>query len=99
MKVECRPSEKSTNKRRKQANTFQALHEQSKEEPDLNSLRQNIKEMLTSNFHQVVGLKNTQQKDWVTAETWCRIHLRKEKLAINNSRTRATKVQEYQTKG
>ena len=32
--------------------------------------------------------------DWITAETWRRIQLRKEKKsAINNSRTRATKAQ------
>jgi len=63
------------------------------EETDLNSLWQNIKEILTSNCQEVVGLK-TQQKDWITTETWGRIQLRKEKKsAINNSRTRATKAQ------
>jgi len=34
------------------------------EEPDLNSLWQNIKEILTSNCQEVVGLKKTQQKEW-----------------------------------
>ena len=73
------------------ANKFQVLQKQyEEEEPDLNSLWQNIKEILTSNCQEVVGPKKRQQKDWITAETWGRIQLRKEKKsATNNSRTRA----------
>jgi len=84
------------------ANICQVLQEQyEEEEPDLNSLWQNIKKILTSNCQEVIDLKKTQQKDWITEETWRRIPLRKEKKsAINNSRIRATKAQaqEDQTK-
>ena len=46
------------------ANKFQELQEQYEEkEPVLNSLWQNIKEILTSNCQDVVGLKKMQQKD------------------------------------
>ena len=42
-------------------------------------------------------LKKRQQKDWITAETWRRIQLRKEKKsAINNSLKPATKTQAQQ---
>ena len=61
------------------ANQFQVLQEQYEEEPDLNSRWQNIKKILTLNCQEVVGLKKTQQKDWITTESWRRIQLRKEK--------------------
>ena len=84
------------------SNTFQVLQKHYEEELDLNSLWQNMKEILTSNSQEVVGfLRKRQQQDWITAETWRRIQLRKEKpSAINNSRTRATKprAQEDHTK-
>ena len=45
------------------ANKFQVLQKQyEEEEPDLNSLWQNIKEILTSNCQEVVGLKKMQPK-------------------------------------
>jgi len=48
------------------ANKFQVLQKQYEEEPYMKSLRQNIKEIMTSNCQEVVGLKNS---DWITAET------------------------------
>jgi len=66
------------------ANTLHELLEQDEAEPDLNSLWQNSKEILTSNYQDVVSRKKTQQKDWIAA--------------INKIRTRATKAQVDHTK-
>ena len=80
------------------ANKSQVLQERHEEEPDLNSQWQNAKQTLTSTCQEVVDLKKQHQKDWVTAETWRRIQVRKEKKsAVNNSQTRAAKAKEVHT--
>ncbi|VDP34831.1 unnamed protein product [Schistosoma margrebowiei] len=53
-----------------------------------------IKEALTSTCQEVLGLKKYHHKEWISTETLDKIKERKnKKAAINNSRTRAEKVQ------
>ncbi|VDP60953.1 unnamed protein product [Schistosoma curassoni] len=53
-----------------------------------------IKEALTSKYQEVLGLKKHRHTEWISTETLDRIKERKnKKTAINNSRTRAEKVQ------
>ncbi|VDO85218.1 unnamed protein product [Schistosoma margrebowiei] len=53
-----------------------------------------IKEALTSTCQEVLGLKKHHHKEWIPIETLDKIKERKnKKAAINNSRTRAEKVQ------
>ncbi|VDP35127.1 unnamed protein product [Schistosoma curassoni] len=53
-----------------------------------------IKEALTSTCQEVLGLKKHHHKEWISIETLDRIKERKnKKTVINNSRTRAEKVQ------
>ncbi|VDP64579.1 unnamed protein product [Schistosoma mattheei] len=53
-----------------------------------------IKEALTSTCQEVLGLKKHHHKEWVSIETLDKIKERKnKKAAINNSRTRAEKIQ------
>ncbi|CAH8650385.1 unnamed protein product [Schistosoma mattheei] len=53
-----------------------------------------IKEALTSTCQEVLGLKKHHHKEWISIETLDKIKERKnKKAAINNSRTRAEKVQ------
>ncbi|VDP40305.1 unnamed protein product [Schistosoma margrebowiei] len=53
-----------------------------------------IKEALTSTCQEVLGLKKYHHKEWISTETLDKIKDRKnKKAAINNSRTRAEKVQ------
>ncbi|VDP52116.1 unnamed protein product [Schistosoma margrebowiei] len=53
-----------------------------------------IKEALTSTCQEVLGLKKHHCKEWISIETLDKVKERKnEKIAINNSRTRAEKVQ------
>ncbi|VDP42878.1 unnamed protein product [Schistosoma margrebowiei] len=53
-----------------------------------------IKEALTSTCQEVLGLKKHHHKEWISIETLDKIKKRKnKKAAINNSRTRAEKVQ------
>ncbi|VDP17161.1 unnamed protein product [Schistosoma margrebowiei] len=53
-----------------------------------------IKEVLTSTCQEVLGLKKYHHKEWISTETLDKIKERKnKKAAINNSRTRAEKVQ------
>ncbi|VDP69960.1 unnamed protein product, partial [Schistosoma mattheei] len=56
--------------------------------------RKSIKEALTSTCQEVLGLKKHHHKEWISIETLDRIKERKnKKAAVNNSRTRAEKVQ------
>ncbi|VDP33091.1 unnamed protein product [Schistosoma margrebowiei] len=77
-------------------NRFQALHDLLKEEET--SMEDNwkgIKEALTSTCQEVLGLMKHHHKEWISTETLDKIKERKNKKeAINNSRTRAEKVQE-----
>ncbi|VDP85336.1 unnamed protein product [Schistosoma mattheei] len=53
-----------------------------------------IKEALTSTCQEVLGLKKHHHREWIFKETLDKIKERKnKKTAINNSRTRAEKVQ------
>ncbi|VDP38241.1 unnamed protein product [Schistosoma curassoni] len=53
-----------------------------------------IKEALTSTCQEVLGLQKHHHKEWISIETLDRIKEKKnKKAAINNSRTRAAKVQ------
>ncbi|VDP46156.1 unnamed protein product [Schistosoma margrebowiei] len=53
-----------------------------------------IKEALTSTCHEVLGLKKHHHKEWISIETLDKIkEMKNKKAAINNSRTRAEKVQ------
>ncbi|VDP77185.1 unnamed protein product [Schistosoma mattheei] len=53
-----------------------------------------IKEALTSTCQEVLGLKKHHHKEWISTETLDKTKERKnKKTAINNSRTRAEKVQ------
>ncbi|VDO78084.1 unnamed protein product [Schistosoma margrebowiei] len=56
--------------------------------------KKGIKEALTSTCQEVLGLKKYHHKEWISIETLDKIKERKnKKAAINNSRTRAEKVQ------
>ncbi|KAJ8356903.1 hypothetical protein SKAU_G00196970 [Synaphobranchus kaupii] len=56
-----------------------------------------VKEAITTTCQEVIGLKKRQQKEWVSAETLCKIEERRQKKAeINNCRTRATKAKAQQ---
>ncbi|VDP31815.1 unnamed protein product [Schistosoma margrebowiei] len=76
-------------------NKFQALQNLLKEEET--SMEDNwkgIKEALTSTCQEVLGLKKYHHKEWISTKTLDKIKERKnKKAAINNSRTRAEKVQ------
>ncbi|VDP51661.1 unnamed protein product [Schistosoma margrebowiei] len=76
-------------------NRSQALQDLLKEEET--SMEDNwkgIKEALTSTCQEVLGLKKYHHKEWISTETLDKIKERKnKKAAINNSRTRAEKVQ------
>ncbi|VDO84442.1 unnamed protein product, partial [Schistosoma margrebowiei] len=76
-------------------NRFQALQDLRKEEET--SMEDNwkgIKEALTLTCQEVLGLKKYHHKEWISTETLDKIKERKnKKAAINNSRTRAKKVQ------
>ncbi|VDP46580.1 unnamed protein product [Schistosoma margrebowiei] len=78
-------------------NTFQALQDLLKEEET--SMEDNwkgIKEPLTSTSQEVLGLKKYHHNEWISTETLDKIKERKnKKAAINNSRTRAEKVQAH----
>ncbi|VDP44043.1 unnamed protein product [Schistosoma curassoni] len=76
-------------------NRFQALQDLLKEEETATEDNwKGIKEALTSTCHEVLGLKKHHHKEWISIETLNRIKERKnKKTAINNSRTRAEKVQ------
>ncbi|VDP11532.1 unnamed protein product, partial [Schistosoma margrebowiei] len=53
-----------------------------------------IKEALTSTCQEVLGLKKYHHKEWISTETLDNIKERKnKKTAINNSRTRAERIQ------
>ncbi|VDP23203.1 unnamed protein product [Schistosoma margrebowiei] len=77
------------------SNRFQALQNLLKEEET--SMLDNwkgIKEALTLTCQEVLGLKKYHHKEWISTETLDKIKERKnKKAAINNSRTRAEKVQ------
>ena len=67
---------------------------------DIDTQRQQIKEMWTSTCSDVLGKKKYQQKDWISADTLNKVQVRKEKKgATDKSRTRAAKatVQEEYT--
>ncbi|VDP54182.1 unnamed protein product, partial [Schistosoma margrebowiei] len=76
-------------------NRFQALQDLLKEEET--SMEDNwkgIKEALTLTCQEVLGLKKYHHKEWISTKTLDKIKERKnKKAAINNSRTRAEKVQ------
>ncbi|VDP09211.1 unnamed protein product [Schistosoma margrebowiei] len=76
-------------------NRFQALQDLLKEEET--SMEDNwkgIKEALTSTCQEVLSLKKHHRKEWISIETVDKIKERRnKKIAINNSRTRAEKVQ------
>ncbi|VDO47732.1 unnamed protein product [Schistosoma margrebowiei] len=76
-------------------NRFQALQDLlKKEETTIEDNWKSIKEPLTSTYQEVLGLKKHQHKEWISIETLDKIKERKnKKAAINNSRTRAAKVQ------
>ncbi|VDP48168.1 unnamed protein product [Schistosoma margrebowiei] len=76
-------------------NRFQALQDLLKEEEtSMEDSWKDIKEALTSTCQEVLGLKKYHHKEWITTETLDKIKERKnKKAAINNSRTRAEKVQ------
>ncbi|CAH8462687.1 unnamed protein product [Schistosoma guineensis] len=76
-------------------NRFQALQDLLKEEETtMEDNWKSIKEALTSTCQEVLGLKKYHHKEWISTETLDKIKERKnKKAAINNSRTRAEKVQ------
>ncbi|CAH8493033.1 unnamed protein product [Schistosoma haematobium] len=76
-------------------NRFQALQDLLKEEETtMEDNWKGIKEALTSTCQEVLGLKKYHHKEWISTETVDKIKERKnKKAAINNSRTRAEKVQ------
>ncbi|VDP67328.1 unnamed protein product, partial [Schistosoma curassoni] len=76
-------------------NRFQALQDLLKEEETtMEDNWKGIKEALTSTCQEVLGLKNHHHKGCISIETQDKIKERKnKKAAINNSRTRAEKVQ------
>ncbi|VDP35141.1 unnamed protein product [Schistosoma curassoni] len=76
-------------------NRFQALQDLMKEEETtMEDNWESIKEALTSTCQEVLGLKKHHRKEWISIETLDKIKERKNKrTAINNSRTRAEKVQ------
>ena len=76
-------------------NRFQALQDLLKEEETtMEDNWKGIKEALTSTCQEVLGLKKHHHKEWISIETLDKIKERKnKKTAINNSRTRAEKVQ------
>ncbi|VDP38412.1 unnamed protein product [Schistosoma margrebowiei] len=75
-------------------NRFQALEDLLKEETTIEDNWKRIKEALTSTCQEVLGLKKHHHKEWFSIETLDKIKERKnKKAAINNSRTRAEKVQ------
>ncbi|CAH8666602.1 unnamed protein product [Schistosoma haematobium] len=76
-------------------NGFKALPDLLKEEETtMEDNWKGIKEALTSTCQEVLGLKKHHHKEWISIETLDRIKERKnKKTAINNSRTRAEKVQ------
>ncbi|VDO55542.1 unnamed protein product, partial [Schistosoma margrebowiei] len=76
-------------------NRFQALQDLwKKEETSMEDNWKGIKEALTSTCQEVLGLKKYHHKEWISTETLDKIKERKnKKAAINNSRTRAEKVQ------
>ena len=75
-------------------NRFQALEEMREEDSsELENQWKSFKEAIVSSCEEVVGRKTTQQKDWMSAETYGIIQKRKtRKAAVNNSRTRAEKA-------
>ncbi|VDO54214.1 unnamed protein product [Schistosoma margrebowiei] len=75
-------------------NRFQALQDLLKEGTSKEENWKYIKEALTSTCQVVLGLKKHYHKEWIFMETLDKIKERKNKKAtINNSRTRAEKVQ------
>ncbi|CAH8678058.1 unnamed protein product [Schistosoma haematobium] len=76
-------------------NRFQAFQDLLKEEETtMEDNWKGIKETLTSTCQEVLGLKKHHHKEWISIETLDKIKERKnKKTAINNSRTRAEKVQ------
>ncbi|VDO71366.1 unnamed protein product [Schistosoma margrebowiei] len=76
-------------------NRFQALQDLLKE--DQTSMEDNwkgIKEALTSTSQEVLGPKKYHHNEWISTETMDKIkEIKNKKAAINNSRTRAEKVQ------
>ncbi|VDP82330.1 unnamed protein product, partial [Schistosoma curassoni] len=76
-------------------NRYQALQDLLKEEETtMEDNWKGIKEALTSTCQEVLGLKKYHHKEWISTERLDRIKERKNKKeAINNSRTRAEKVQ------
>ncbi|VDO53654.1 unnamed protein product [Schistosoma margrebowiei] len=75
-------------------NRFQALQDLLKGETTMEDNWKSIKEALTSTCQEVLGLKKHHHKEWISTETLDKIKERKNKKAeINNSRTRAEKVQ------
>ncbi|VDP60400.1 unnamed protein product [Schistosoma curassoni] len=76
-------------------NRFHALQDLLKEEETtMEDNWKDIKEALTSTCQEVLGLNKHHHKEWISIETLDNIKEReKKKAAINNSRTRAEKVQ------
>ncbi|VDP38292.1 unnamed protein product [Schistosoma curassoni] len=76
-------------------NKFQVLQDLLKEEETtMEGNLKSINEALTSTCQEVLGLKKHHHKEWISIETADKIKERKnKKTAINNSRTRAKKVQ------
>ncbi|VDP07114.1 unnamed protein product [Schistosoma margrebowiei] len=75
-------------------NRFQALQDLLKGKTTMEDNWKIIKEALTSTCQEVLGLKKHHHKEWISIETLDKIKERKnKKAAINNSRTRAEKVQ------
>ncbi|VDP78865.1 unnamed protein product, partial [Schistosoma curassoni] len=76
-------------------NRFQAFQDLLKEEEStMEDNWKSIKEVLTSTCQEGLGLKKHHHKEWISIETLDKIKERKnKKRAINNSRTRAEKVQ------
>ncbi|VDP76932.1 unnamed protein product, partial [Schistosoma curassoni] len=74
---------------------FQALQDLLKEEETtMEDNWKSINEALTSTCQEVLGLKKHHHKEWISIETLDKTKERKnKKTAINNSRTRAAKVQ------
>ncbi|VDO49349.1 unnamed protein product [Schistosoma margrebowiei] len=77
------------------SNRFQALQDLLKEEEiTMEDNWKDIKKALTSTCQEVLGLKKHHHKEWISIETLDKIKERKNKKeAINNSQTRAEKVQ------
>ena len=76
------------------ANIFKVLQELYDEDEgvDVNSQWSHIKDAVNTTCEEIIGRRKPQQKDWISVETMRKIQTRRDKEAVNSSRTRAAKV-------